>query len=358
MIWLLNAVCYHSDSDNSDKLWSQGTQSRNRSTEMVGHSATHLDPTLRHKSNHPNGSCIHLWHWLRDILQCMGWAAWWIWFWWNNMKKLRCMDPGIFVRTLDIAINKILFDYVSILCEYVFDYGFVYSVCNHFFWLLKSTFFVQAGLFIYILRRLFHAFWVDFTQDAILHQLIWMRCCDAIVVQKERSSESFASSWAVYTLSPGLTVAIFGWTWQWVHGAAAHGAMLPQIAQMPIQVKPSRGNSLDTRFKMIQIHFATLFVCHGWKALLFTIPQDVFGCFLPWVWHDVAFKHLDSPFMTNWMVQPDAACRNEFLLRERERCLTTKSKMHHKYVVIQLNINRHEYGDYEAGFSISVMLLM
>ena len=208
-----------------------------------------------------------------------------------------------------------------------------------------------------ILRRLFHAFWVDFTQDAILHQLIWMRCCDAIVVQKERSSESSASSWAVYTLSPGLTVAIFGGTWQWVHGAAAHGAMLPQIAQMPIQVKPSRGNSFDTRFKMIQIHFATLFVCHGWKALLFTIPQDVFGCFLPWMWHDVAFKHLDSPFMTNWMVQPDAASRNESLLRERERCLT-KSKMHHKYVVIQLNTNRHEYGDYEAGFSISVMLLM
>lgn len=76
------------------------------------------------------------------------------------------------------------------------------------------------------------------------------------------------------------------------------------------------------------------------------------------MWHDVAFKHLDSPFMINWMVQPDAACRNESLLRERERCLTTKAKMHHKYVVIQLNVNIHEYGDYEAGFSISVMLLL
>ena len=83
-----------------------------------------------------------------------------------------------------------------------------------------------------------------------------------------------------------------------MHGAAAHGAMLPQIAQMPIQVKPFQDNSLDPRFNMIQIHVAFVFVCSGSGCHVCSSPyHDVFPMFFAL---EVAFKHLDSPFMTNF----------------------------------------------------------
>ena len=148
------------------------------------------------------------------------------------------------------------------------------------------------------------------------------------------------------TLSPGRTVAIFGGTWQWVHGAAAHGAMLPQIAQMPIQVKPSQDSFLDTRFKIDSATFKHVFVCHGWKALLFTRPM----------FFDVA---LDVALLIHpeWptLVQPDFSSlqkpTNKW--RERERCLTTKSKIYHDRYVVMIEVDVDKWRLSSRVFNIS-----
>ena len=62
------------------------------------------------------------------------------------MKKLRCMDPGIFVRTLDIAINKILFDY----CVNMFLIMVLFILCVIIFLVAKINFLCSSrSLYIY-----------------------------------------------------------------------------------------------------------------------------------------------------------------------------------------------------------------